>query len=262
MGKFCSSCGREVGENYNVCPNCGFNLNPSSSEVLYNNTPTYGEPTKKLNMMALLGFIFTLTTGPILGLVFSIVGLVQASKRNETGKGFAIAGIVISSLYILAIVFFIVDEVNTFNRDNNYDYRYDYPTTNYDKYDIDEFFTQSERLINEVQTVFMSDFVLKENYPEGYTCVKYKVDESNVLMSPDYEGWVWADYSDRDEIEYGISMMDDTYKIDEEISYRERLSIDDVEKKGYYFYPNAPFNCYDYTDEYVNKYNTIENTSM
>jgi uncharacterized membrane protein len=55
----------------------------------------------KLNVWALLGFIFAFVA-PILGLIFSIIALVQIKKTGERGRGFAIAGL------IIAIVFFVI----------------------------------------------------------------------------------------------------------------------------------------------------------
>lgn len=57
------------------------------------------------NVLSILGFVFVLTffLAPI-GLILSIIGAVQAGKRNEKGKGFAIAGIVIGSIASFLLV--------------------------------------------------------------------------------------------------------------------------------------------------------------
>lgn len=55
----------------------------------------------KLNTCAVVGFIFSFLMW-IVGLIVSIIALVQINKRHERGKGLAIAGIVIS--VIMAVV--------------------------------------------------------------------------------------------------------------------------------------------------------------
>jgi len=57
---------------------------------------------KKNNTFAVLGLIFGLLFYP-LGLVFSIIALIQISKSGERGKGLAIAGIVVVPVIILII---------------------------------------------------------------------------------------------------------------------------------------------------------------
>lgn len=63
---------------------------------------------KKPNLFALSGFVLSFFV-PIVGLAFSIIGLVQIKNNPDKywGKGFAIAGIIIDLLAIL-IVFAIV----------------------------------------------------------------------------------------------------------------------------------------------------------
>ncbi len=68
---------------------------------------------KTTNGFAVAGFVISLVSllccGGFswLGLIFSIVGLVNSKNMNNEGKGLAIAGIVISSIFlILAIVLY------------------------------------------------------------------------------------------------------------------------------------------------------------
>ena len=101
-------------------------------------------PTKT-NGMAIAGFVCALATictgiSAILGLIFSIVGLNQIKKTGEEGKGLAIAGIVISSIFMfigivaLVIVAIIgvtiadkaVNNLDLNNLDINCDYHYEY----------------------------------------------------------------------------------------------------------------------------------------
>lgn len=95
------------------------------------NTPS----SPKTNTLSVVGLVFAFFI-PIIGLICSIVGLSQAKKRGEKGKGFAIAGIIISVivalLQILTIVLIVV-VVNSNNitlktyRDSTIGYSIKYP---------------------------------------------------------------------------------------------------------------------------------------
>ncbi len=68
------------------------------------------EPSVKNNGFCTAGFvlsligIFLIGTTSIFGLIFSIVGLISANKKNQGGKGKAIAGIVMSCLMIITVI--------------------------------------------------------------------------------------------------------------------------------------------------------------
>lgn len=75
--------------------------------------------TPKFNGMSIAGFVLSccsiilMSEGigficMILGLVFSILGLVSKNKAKSRGKGFAIAGIAISGAYLLFVLFAFV----------------------------------------------------------------------------------------------------------------------------------------------------------
>lgn len=61
-------------------------------------------PSSKTNTMAILGFIFAFLF-PIVGLILSIIGLNQAKARNEHGKELALAGLIISIVFMCLFVF-------------------------------------------------------------------------------------------------------------------------------------------------------------
>ena len=126
MAKFCRECGKELEENSKFCNNCGTKIEEEKTEetntsnentnesaasnagtnVTYNQTYV----TKKSNGMAIAGFVISLVSllccgySSWLGLIFSIIGLVNANKNEGEGKGLAIAGIVISSILLIIIV--------------------------------------------------------------------------------------------------------------------------------------------------------------
>jgi hypothetical protein len=72
-------------------------------------TPAVEQPKpQKTNTLSVIGLISSFFIPP-LGLILSIIGVSQASKRNEKGKGLAIAGIIISILNgIFQIVFLLI----------------------------------------------------------------------------------------------------------------------------------------------------------
>lgn len=126
MAKFCRECGKELEENSKFCKNCGTKIEKEKTEeantsnentnesaasnagtnVTYNQTYV----TKKSNGMAIAGFVMSLVSllccgySSWLGLIFSIIGLVNANKNEGEGKELAIAGIVISSILLIIIV--------------------------------------------------------------------------------------------------------------------------------------------------------------
>ncbi len=90
---FCKNCGKEIDDSAVVCPNCGV-----ATENMAKNAPA---PAQK-NTMALVGFILALLSFNVIALIISIIGLSNSKKPEYAGdgKGFAIAGIVISCVYI------------------------------------------------------------------------------------------------------------------------------------------------------------------
>lgn len=59
------------------------------------------------NTMALVGFVMSFFN-PTMGLIFSIIGMCQIKKTNEPGKGFALAGIIISAIMLLLVILLYV----------------------------------------------------------------------------------------------------------------------------------------------------------
>ena len=96
---FCPNCGNTVGENDAFCGNCATNL---SNHVQASNAT----PQKGFNVFALLGMIFSIAIGGPIGLIFSIIGLTQAKEKG--GKGFAIAGLIISIYFIVQNIISVI----------------------------------------------------------------------------------------------------------------------------------------------------------
>lgn len=128
--KFCTYCGQEntpVVNAYDTANNTGFN---SQQSTYYNGQANcynqYQQPIypvqPQLNALSLVGFIMSIVMAflgfflcgmgilEIPSLVISIVGLVQIKKSNppQSGKGFAIAGIIISSVVLVLSVLIVI----------------------------------------------------------------------------------------------------------------------------------------------------------
>ena len=89
---FCKNCGNEIDDGAVVCPHCGVatdNMAKATAPV----------PAQK-NTMALVGFILAILEFSVIALILSIIGLNNSKKPEYAGdgKGFAIAGIIISCI--------------------------------------------------------------------------------------------------------------------------------------------------------------------
>lgn len=93
---FCKSCGKQIDDSALYCPNCGAAQGVRQNDGFYRG-PASDRPKPGMNALALVGFILSFFI-PIAGLVLSIIGKKQIASSGETGNGFAVAGIIISSV--------------------------------------------------------------------------------------------------------------------------------------------------------------------
>ncbi len=109
MSKFCQSCGSELIDGANACTNCGALVN----SVPVNNVPVQNNyqntaPANQTNGLAIAGLIVSILccgSLSLVSLILSILGLTSSKKMNGSGKGMAIAGIIISAIgMILSII--------------------------------------------------------------------------------------------------------------------------------------------------------------
>lgn len=122
MAKFCNNCGNELDDRAIMCPKCGIAL----TQTVANSGQTQS------NGMAIAGFILSFFI-PLLGLIFSIIGL-KRSKETNNGKGLSTAGIIISCItmvitLIMGIISFSVvsDTIDKAQQQTEYNrYYYDY----------------------------------------------------------------------------------------------------------------------------------------
>ncbi len=118
MSKFCTNCGNEIPEGGDICLKCGKMLNGNKGNNNGNN----------VNVMGIVSFVLSIigffTSFIIIGIVFGIIGLILSivalvsSKKNNTGKGFAIAGLIISVIAIIISTIYIII-VGVFISDNS-----------------------------------------------------------------------------------------------------------------------------------------------
>ena len=122
MAKFCTNCGNELDDRAIMCPKCGVALTQT----------TNASNGSSSNGMAIAGFILSFFI-PLLGLIFSIIGL-KRSKETNNGKGLSTAGIIISCItmvitLIMGIISFSVvsDTIDKAKQQTEYNrYYYDY----------------------------------------------------------------------------------------------------------------------------------------
>ena len=133
--KYCTNCGRELEEGAKTCGYCGVAIQgvseiaSNTNQSIDNSSTTVNKQnvsTQQTNGLAVAGFVVSLVSFlcccggiSIVSLILSIVGLTQSKKINDSGKGLAIAGIIISAIGIIISVVFgiiygiaIVDEMS------------------------------------------------------------------------------------------------------------------------------------------------------
>ena len=126
---FCPNCGARNDDSVRFCANCGNALSPApapapqpvpqaapvapvqqpvAQPVQQPVAPVTALPQQKTNVLCIVGLIVSLVSIPLLGttaiigLILSVIGLIMAGKKNEKGKGQAIAGTIISAILVLA----------------------------------------------------------------------------------------------------------------------------------------------------------------
>lgn len=97
---FCPKCGKEIMDEAVICPHCGCATRIGAPHV----------EEQKTNIFALVGFILSFFFA-LAGLILSIIGYKKAPEYNNSGKGFALAGIIISSVSMVIAIGYIIFEI-------------------------------------------------------------------------------------------------------------------------------------------------------
>ena len=134
---FCPNCGVQNPDEVRFCSNCGTsfasNANPTvqpapapqpapsfapapqtAQPPVVPVMPVIEIPQKKNNVLCSIGFLGSLISISLLGttsivfLIISVIGLFSAKKKDEKGRGYAIAGIIISSVFVLTAIIGII----------------------------------------------------------------------------------------------------------------------------------------------------------
>jgi uncharacterized membrane protein YvbJ len=101
---YCSKCGKELKKDETFCSNCGNNIKGeftpmNNQQIVYVKNETNG--------FAIAGFVLSFLV-PLLGLIFSCIGLSKAKAWNDNGKGLSVAGIIISALFIILAIVIVI----------------------------------------------------------------------------------------------------------------------------------------------------------
>ena len=112
---FCSKCGKQIADNSSFCTSCGSKVNVPNSTAggtytTYTNTGSTASNAingNTTNVFAILGLIFAFVM-PILGIIFSCVGLSEAKQKNGSGHGMAKAGLILSIIFIALVVIYAI----------------------------------------------------------------------------------------------------------------------------------------------------------
>ena len=106
---YCRKCGKEINDDAYVCIYCGAKAHetPANTGSAGAGYASYGSNNtqppvtyKKTNGMAIAGFVCAFVF-PLLGLIFSIIGMKQCQERGDDGYGLAKAGKIISIVFMV-----------------------------------------------------------------------------------------------------------------------------------------------------------------
>jgi len=141
---YCSNCGTQNIDGVRFCAGCGKDLMPP----IQNNTP------RKANILCIIGFILSMSVLPMLsfysfsnssstsfwlfltasiGLTLSIIGFIQAKKRNQKCRGLGLAGIIIGGLFSVIFMYSMYTDSQV-ERAAREEAKYTYEETDYEGY--------------------------------------------------------------------------------------------------------------------------------
>ena len=123
---FCSRCGCEVKEGAAFCSNCGAPQRKTTADNSNCGRNADGRPIRKTqyNVLSIVGMALSCAALLIFncyglvglaGMIVSIIGLTKCKKNDEDGRAFAIIGIVVGGIAILAGVISLIVLYGFFN---------------------------------------------------------------------------------------------------------------------------------------------------
>ena len=116
MTKKCSRCGESITNDAKFCKNCGEKIEEGKikEETVQTTQSTSNEQKVPVNGLSITGFVFSIVSllccglvSPI-GLIFSIIGLAKGDPEDRTGKGLAIAGVIISAIMLILFILMLI----------------------------------------------------------------------------------------------------------------------------------------------------------
>lgn len=103
---FCAHCGNQLLVEAVVCPRCGCATGKGKKASFCRPVTTEKTKTEPFCFVGFVAAFFPRFC--LLGIIFSIVGLMRIKKTEEKGKGLAIAGIIVSTIYVVTLVLFYI----------------------------------------------------------------------------------------------------------------------------------------------------------
>ena len=91
--KNCKHCGAQLADDDDFCYFCGKPIEEELEPKLSNEAAAYQQQDN--NSIAVVGFVLAFLF-PLLGFIFSIIGLNKAKRLDGKNKGYAVAGILIA----------------------------------------------------------------------------------------------------------------------------------------------------------------------
>lgn len=107
---YCRNCGRQVQEGTRYCPYCGSEM-PCDKSIDDRQRAAWENrgyaPSRPANGYAIAGFVLAFFFA-LLGLIFSIIGYNKSKVMYGSGRGLAIAGIIISAVWMGFVLICII----------------------------------------------------------------------------------------------------------------------------------------------------------
>ncbi len=114
---YCKYCGHQLDEKAIVCPHCGIltheesvpksPASPAPQPQAQPNPQPQSVPQKSMNVLAIVGFVLSFFCS-LAGLICSAIAMKQLKTSGESGKGFAVAGVVISSVAMGIVALYLI----------------------------------------------------------------------------------------------------------------------------------------------------------